>query len=66
MGHGLFVMRAEGGQGAAMRVQRGAEPRDIAMAEDCPDAAEQRHDAAVDLGLLRGQETDRGFGRRQA
>ena len=66
MRHGLFVVRAESGQGAAMRVQRGAEARDIAMAEDGPDAAEQRHDAAVDLGLLRGQETDRGFGRRQA
>ena len=46
------------GSVVANAVQRLAHARDVAVAEDGPDAAEQRHDMAVDLGLLRGHRLD--------
>ena len=52
MRHALFVMGAIGRQFAAHLIERFADARDVAMAEDRPDAAEDRHLLAVDDGHL--------------
>ena len=53
MRHRLLVMRAVGRQLIARAPQRLAEAGDVAMAEDRPDAGEQRLDAALALRPLR-------------
>ena len=53
--HALLVLAAPGRQLVAHLVQRGAEPEDVAVAEDREDAGEQRHLGAVEqLGALGG------------
>jgi hypothetical protein len=52
MRHALLVVRAIGRQLVAHLIERLAQPGDIAMAEDRPDAAEDRHLLAVDHGHL--------------
>ncbi len=51
--HRLLVMGAERRQGLADLVERLAQPRHIAVAEDREDAGEERRLVAVDLAALR-------------
>ena len=66
MSHALLVMGAEGGKGLAHPVQRLAHARHVAVAEDGPNAAEERQDFSVDLRLLRRQESGDGLRHGQA
>ncbi len=50
--HALLVMRPEGRQAVLRTLQGLAHPGDVAMAEDRPDAGEQRQRAAVDFRHL--------------
>ena len=59
MAHRLLVMRAEGRQGVALRIQRLAQCRDVAMPEDRPDAGEQKLAA---VGELRREIPREGLG----
>ena len=52
MGHALLVMAAPGRQGVARPVQRLAQPRHVAVAEDRPDPGDEGH---ARLGLLDSQ-----------
>ncbi len=66
MGHCLLVMGAVGRQFFPDLIQRLAEPRDIAMAENGPDAGENRHLLAVDYRHLLGEEARQCLRHRQA
>ncbi len=48
----LLVVGAKGRQLVAHLLERLADAGDVAMAEDRPDAAEDRHAFAIDLGHL--------------
>ncbi len=54
--HRLLIMRAEDRQCLPRLIQRLAEPGDIAVAENRPDAAEQRLNGTARLHFLSGQE----------
>ena len=56
MRHRLLIVGAIGRQFVAHAIERLADARDIAMAEDRPDAGEDRQLLAVDLGHLAGEE----------
>ena len=66
MRHRLLIVGAEGRQLVAIFIERLADAGDIAMAEDRPDAAEQRQRLAVDLGLLARKEPRQRLRHRQA
>ena len=63
--HRLLVVRAIGRQLRAVPIQRLAHARDVAVAEDRPDAAEQRHLAPVVHRALRGEVADQRLRHRQ-
>jgi hypothetical protein len=71
MSHALLVVGPKGRESAAFRMERLAHRGDIAVAEDRPDAGEERQRLSVDLRPLRSEgtdqslrhgETDRGHG----
>ena len=64
--HRLLVVRAVGRQRVAMRVQRLADARDVAVAEDREHAAEERRDAVRRLRAQRREIADQRLRRRQA
>jgi hypothetical protein len=64
--HGLLVMRPVGRQAVPHLVERLADARHIAMAEDREDAREDRHCFSVDDGLLRGQIAGKRLGHCEA
>ena len=66
MRHRLLVVRAVGRQLVADLVERLADAGDIAMAEDRPDAAEDRQLLAVDHGHLPRHEAGQRLRHRQA
>ena len=65
MGHCLLVMGAEGGQRVARGIQRLAQRRHIAVAEDGPATGKQRCRLAVQVGALRCQVAHQRLGRRK-
>ena len=60
--HALLVMGAEGGQRFAGVVQRLAQSRHVAVAEDAPAAGEQRYFRTVDIRALGGKVPDHRLG----
>ena len=63
--HRLLVVGAVGRQVIPGRVQGLAQTGDIAVTENGPDAGEQRHLGAVDVGLLGDEVPDQGLGHGQ-
>ncbi len=66
VGHRLLVMGAVGRQGVARAVQRLAHARDVAVAENGPDAAEERLLQPSEHRALRGHRADQRLRHRQA
>ena len=65
MGHRLLVVGPEGGEAVLGRVERLAEARHVAVAEDRPHASEERRLVSVRLGRLGAEEPDQRLGHRQ-
>ena len=64
--HRLLVVRSVGRQHIPVPVERFAHAGDVAVAEDGPDAGEERHLPAVADRPLRRQETDKRLRHRQS
>ncbi len=65
VGHRLLVMGTKSRQALAGRREGLAEPGDIAVAEDRPDAGEERQLGAIDLGPLGGEIAHQRLGHGQ-
>ena len=63
--HRLLVVRAVGRQRGAMRVQRFAEPGDVAVTEDRPHAGEERHSPPSRSTRMRREIADQRLRHRQ-
>ena len=63
--HGLLVVRPERRDLGLGRVERLAEPRHVAVAEDRPDASEERRLASIDLCPLGAEEPHQRLSHRQ-